>query len=100
MDAQHFFTRRQLSERWNVSLVTVDRMRASGRLPWIDLSGGTGKKPLVRFERADVLALDARAKRGGDKSLLRGELWGRVGQRRNVDKVSRDPARRVRTLAP
>lgn len=42
-------TRRTLAERWGVSPQTVDRLRQAGKLPWLDLSAGQGRKPLVRF---------------------------------------------------
>lgn len=58
MKTQGFLTRKQLSERWGISVVTVDRLRASGCLPWIDLSAGRGEKPLVRFPLAIIELLE------------------------------------------
>ena len=49
-----FLTRKGLSERWDVSGRTVDRMRQSGRLPWVDFTGGQAKKPIVRFKLEDI----------------------------------------------
>ena len=43
------FTRGQVAKRWNYSIRTIDRMRMLGVLPWIDISGGRGKRPTVRF---------------------------------------------------
>lgn len=42
-------TRTQLAQRWNCSVRTIDRMRSYGRIPWIDLSGGIGLRPSIRF---------------------------------------------------
>ena len=51
-------TRNKLAERWDTSGRTVDRIKASGQLPWIDLSGGKGKKPIVRFRLEDIEAYE------------------------------------------
>lgn len=47
--AFELLTRDQLATRWNCSLRKVDRMRTYGLLPWIDISGGEGDRPTVRF---------------------------------------------------
>jgi hypothetical protein len=47
-------TREQLAERWNTSVRTIDRRRLSGELTWIDLAGGKGGRPIVRFLLRDV----------------------------------------------
>jgi hypothetical protein len=49
-----------LAQRWGVSPRTIDRMRADGRLPWIDLTGGRGARPIVRFKLDDILAYEER----------------------------------------
>jgi len=41
--------RKQLSERWNCSTRKIDRLRSFGLLDWIDISGGIGSRPTVRF---------------------------------------------------
>ncbi len=51
-------SRKELAERWNCSLRKVDRLRKLGRLPWLDLTGGTGRKPFVRFRLKDILAFE------------------------------------------
>jgi hypothetical protein len=53
-------SRDQLAERWGISPRTVDRMRMDGRIPWLDLSGGKGNRPLVRFKLDDILAYEER----------------------------------------
>ena len=47
--------RQELAERWNCSTRKVDRLRKSGLLAWIDLTGGRGKKPLVRFQLKQII---------------------------------------------
>jgi hypothetical protein len=53
-------TRVELAKRWATSERTVDRKRMLGLLPWLDLSGGRGKRPLVRFRLADIEAYEER----------------------------------------
>jgi hypothetical protein len=53
-------TRAQLAQRWHTSARTVDRRRKLGLLPWIDLTGGRGKRPLVRFRLADIEEFEGR----------------------------------------
>jgi len=57
--------RRDLARRWGVSVRTVDRIRQSGQLPWIDLRNGAGARPLVRFRIPDVEAYEAQVGQGG-----------------------------------
>ncbi|AFM23711.1 hypothetical protein Desti_0993 [Desulfomonile tiedjei DSM 6799] len=52
------YSRVKLAERWGVSPRTIDRMRIDGRLPWLDLSGGKGARPIVRFKLSDILAYE------------------------------------------
>jgi len=58
MDKQHLISRSQLAERWGVNSKTLDRLRKTGRLPWLDLTNGRGGKPLVRFREEDVQAYE------------------------------------------
>jgi hypothetical protein len=32
----------------------LDRLRQDGRIPWLDVAGGQGARPIVRFRLADV----------------------------------------------
>jgi hypothetical protein len=54
-----YLSRETLATRWGVSRKTVDRLRASGALPWVDISGGRGERPLVRFKPEDVEAFES-----------------------------------------
>lgn len=47
-------TRYALAKRWGTSVRTVDRRKDYGLLPWIDLAGGRGNRPMVRFQLSDV----------------------------------------------
>ncbi len=51
-------SRNQLAKRWGVSPRTIDRMRMDGRIAWLDLTGGKGARPLVRFRLADIEAYE------------------------------------------
>jgi hypothetical protein len=57
-----FLTREAVAARWSVSVRTVDRLRQDGSLPWVDLRGGRGGKPIVRFPIADVEDYEQRAR--------------------------------------
>jgi len=63
MTKQHL-SRTDLAQRWGVSLKTVDRLRTAHKLPWIDISGGRGNRPCVRFVLRDVEAFEERQRRG------------------------------------
>lgn len=52
--SKQLISKSELSERWGTSPRTIDRMRVNGILPWIDLSAGLGKKPIVRFKLEDI----------------------------------------------
>lgn len=52
------FTRRKLAKRYDVSERTVDRWREQGLIAWLDLSGGKGKRPTVRFTLEAVLEFE------------------------------------------
>jgi hypothetical protein len=60
--SQVLLTREALAARWSVSLRTVDRLRQNGHLPWVDINGGRGRKPLVRFCLADVESYEKTAR--------------------------------------
>ena len=47
-------TRNNLAKRWDTTPRTIDRRRALGLLPWVDLARGTGKRPQIRFRLEDV----------------------------------------------
>ena len=49
-EAFALLTRGQLAIRWHCSVRKIDRMRTYGLLPWIDISGGEGDRPTVRFQ--------------------------------------------------
>jgi hypothetical protein len=53
-------TRSTLAERWQTSTRTVDRRRQDGLIPWVDISGGKGRRPIVRFRIDDVVAFEGR----------------------------------------
>lgn len=47
-------SKKQVADRWSMSVRTVDRLRESGRLEWLDLAAGIGARPIVRFRLRDV----------------------------------------------
>jgi hypothetical protein len=49
-----FITRLDLAKRWQTSTRTIDRKRRLGLLPWVDLAGGAGGRPIVRFRLSDI----------------------------------------------
>ncbi|MFH1113714.1 MAG: hypothetical protein V1792_07305 [Pseudomonadota bacterium] len=55
-----YLSRVELAERWRMSIKTVDRLRSSGCLPWIDVSGGRGARPIVRIQLHDVIQFEER----------------------------------------
>lgn len=60
MATVQLLSRGQLAERWHISERTLDRRRKLGLLPWIDLTGGRGKRPLVRFRLEDIEEFEGR----------------------------------------
>ncbi|MEW6352212.1 MAG: helix-turn-helix domain-containing protein [Thermodesulfobacteriota bacterium] len=57
--SNEYLTREELARRWRIGLKTVDRLRATGRLPWINLSPEKdGPRDLVRFRIEDVRAFE------------------------------------------
>jgi len=55
-------TRHELAKRWGTTPRTVDRRRALGLLPWVDLARGVGKRPQVRFLIQDVEEYERQAR--------------------------------------
>jgi hypothetical protein len=55
-------TRKKLAKRWETTPRTIDRRRALGLLPWMDLARGTGKRPQVRFRLEDIEEYERRAR--------------------------------------
>jgi hypothetical protein len=55
-----FFTRNQLAKRWKCSVRKIDRLRTYGLIAWIDLSGGKGTRPTVRFRMETILAFETK----------------------------------------
>ncbi len=53
-------TRHELAERWSTSIRTIDRRRKDGLIRWIDLAGGRGSRPSVRFHLADIEAYEGK----------------------------------------
>jgi len=53
-------TRASLAVRWGISPRTLDRKRKLGLIPWIDLAGGLGNRPIVRFRLIDILSYEQR----------------------------------------
>ena len=53
-NTKELLTRDQLAARWNCSVRKIDRMRTYGLLPWIDISGGEGDRPTVRFAISSI----------------------------------------------
>jgi hypothetical protein len=60
-DKMGMLNRLDLANRWKTSIRTIDRKRKFGLLPWIDLSGGAGKRPIVRFRLEDIEEYEGRA---------------------------------------
>jgi len=58
MTTDQHFSREALASRWNTSTRTIDRLRQAGKLPWIDIAGGRGARPIVRFSVNDVKAYE------------------------------------------
>ncbi len=58
MTTDQHLSREALALRWNTSTRTIDRLRQAGKLPWIDIAGGRGARPIVRFRAEDVQAFE------------------------------------------
>jgi hypothetical protein len=54
------FTRKTLAKRWGTSERTIDRRRKLGLIQWIDIAGGHGNRPLVRFRLQDIEEYEGR----------------------------------------
>lgn len=70
------FNRKDLAERWGTSVRTIDRKRQDGLIRWIDLAGGRGRRPLVRFKLSDIEAYEEQMAQfpsisGGDRGVKR-----------------------------
>ena len=52
-------TRKELADRWELSIRTIDRLRENGLLPWTDLACGQGARPIVRIRERDADAIEA-----------------------------------------
>jgi len=55
---KELLTRNQLAGRWNCSVRKIDRLRTYGLIAWIDLSGGKGSRPTVRFHMDTILKFE------------------------------------------
>ncbi len=64
MNIETLLSKKDVCARWQLSPRSVDRLRASGRLPWIDVSGGRGTRPAVRFDLGDIERFEMSMKRG------------------------------------
>ena len=56
-------SRQQLAERWGLTTRTIDRRRTECLIPWVDLSGGRGDRPVVRFKLEDIEAFEAEGRK-------------------------------------
>jgi hypothetical protein len=52
------FTKKGVANRWNCSTRKIDRLRKAGKLAWVDISGGLGSRPMVRFRVEDILVYE------------------------------------------
>jgi len=52
--AQSLLSRAQLALRWGCSIKTIDRLKRLGRLPWLNISGKDGKRPMIRFPLSGI----------------------------------------------
>lgn len=57
-------TKRDVCKRWQVSPRTVDRLRAVGKLAWINVAGDRNSRPAVRFDLSDVEKFEQAMKHG------------------------------------
>jgi hypothetical protein len=55
-------TRTELAKRWHTTPRTIDRRRALGLLPWVDLARGIGKRPQIRFKVEDIETYERQAR--------------------------------------
>ena len=55
-------TRKDLALRWKTTPRTIDRRRALGLLPWVDLARGMGNRPQIRFQLEDIEEYERRAR--------------------------------------
>lgn len=64
MTTEKLFSRRELARKWGVSTRTIDRVRKSGRLSWINISAGSGLRQGVRFRLDDIQAYEQANRQG------------------------------------
>lgn len=53
-------TRADVAKRWRCSTRKVDRLRAAGELPWLDITAKKGKRPVVRFSLEQIVEFEGR----------------------------------------
>ena len=63
-------TKNDVARRLCIGKQTVHRLRQSGRLPWIDVSGGRGKRPIVRFRAEDVIKFESAQRIAADTDYI------------------------------
>jgi hypothetical protein len=69
MTPERHFSRQALAQRWNTSTRTIDRLRQAGKLPWIDIAGGRGARPIVRFTLTDVEQYERAMRQNADEFI-------------------------------
>ena len=67
MTSERTLKRHDVATRWGVSPRTIDRLRQAGKLPWIDISGRRGERPIVRFALLDVEQYEQRMRQSTAK---------------------------------
>ena len=66
---EQFMTRQELAARWGVNAKTIDRLRTSGRLPWLNLAARGKKRPTVRLALHDIRALETAVRQNSTNRL-------------------------------
>ncbi len=61
-------SRKQVAQRLNISVRTLDRHRQAGRIAWINVALGKAK-PLVRFRAEDVAAFECAQRIASDAAV-------------------------------
>ncbi len=72
-------TRKDLAKRWKTTARTIDRRRAMGLLPWVDLARGTGNRPQIRFLIEDIEDFEHLARLCPEAGAVRGRKAGGGG---------------------
>jgi hypothetical protein len=70
MTIEMLLSRQELARRWGTSMKTVDRLRNSGKLAWIDIAGGRGTRPLVRFHLRDLERFEQSMRRSSEDNTF------------------------------